>query len=163
MAINVRAVEADEIDHLARVWHEGWNDAHGKIAPEGLVQARTLESFRARLAILDDTRVIGPVGAPLGLCIIKDDELHQLFVARAARGTGVAAALLADGEARLAARGFATVWLACAIGNDRAARFYEKCGWVMAGEVANRLETQAGVFEIKIWRYEKAVGAETAR
>jgi len=110
-------------------------------------------------AALDTTRVIGPVGAPLGLCMIKDDELYQLYVARQARGTGAAAALVADAEARLAARGFATAWLACAIGNDRAARFYEKCGWVMAREAVNRLETPAGVFELAIWRYEKAVGS----
>jgi len=123
------------------------------------VRARKLETFRDRLAAaLDDTRVIGPVGAPLGLCMLKDDELYQLFVAREARGTGVAAALIADGEARLAARGFATVWLACAIGNERAARFYEKRGWVMAREVVNRLETPEGVFDVAIWRYEKAMG-----
>ena len=162
-AMNVRALQTQDIDHLAQVWHEGWNDAHGKLAPEGLVRARTLELFRERLAAArDDTRVIGPPGAPLGLCMIKDDELYQLYVARQARGTGAAAALIADGEERLAARGFATVWLACAIGNDRAARFYEKCGWVMAREVMNRLETPAGVFEISIWRYEKAVGPKTA-
>jgi GNAT superfamily N-acetyltransferase len=164
MAMNVRAAEAGEIDHLARLWHEGWNDAHGSLAPEGLVRARTVDSFRDRLAAaLEDLRVIGPAGAPLGLCMLKDDELYQLFVARQARGTGIAAALIADGEARLAARGFATVWLACAIGNDRAARFYEKCGWVMAREVMNRLETPAGVFEIAIWRYEKAVRPEQLR
>jgi len=158
MAMNVRALEVGEIDHLARLWHEGWNDAHGKLAPEGLVRARTLELFCDRLAAaLNDTRVIGPVGAPLGLCMLKDDELYQLYVARQARGTGAAAALIADGEARLAARGFATVWLACAIGNDRAARFYEKCGWAMAREAVNRLETPAGVFELAIWRYEKTV------
>jgi GNAT superfamily N-acetyltransferase len=157
-AMSARPATEAEIDHLARLWHEGWNDAHGKLAPEGLVRARTLELFRDRLvAALDDTRVVGPAGAPLGLCMIKDDELYQLYVARQARGTGVAAALIADGEGRLAARGFATAWLACAIGNDRAARFYEKCGWVMAREVVNRLETPAGVFEVAIWRYEKAV------
>jgi ribosomal protein S18 acetylase RimI-like enzyme len=157
-AMNVRAVEAQDIDHLARLWHEGWNDAHGALAPEGLVRARTLELFRERLVeARDDTRVIGPTGAPLGLCMIKDDELYQLYVVRQARGTGAAAALIADGEARLAARGFVIAWLACAIGNDRAARFYEKCGWVLAREAVNRLETPSGVFEIAIWRYEKDV------
>jgi GNAT superfamily N-acetyltransferase len=157
--MSVRPATEAEIDHLARLWHEGWNDAHGKLAPAGLVKARTIATFRDRLAAaLDDTRVIGPAGAPLGLCMLKDDELYQLFVARQARGTGVAAALIADGEARLVARGFATVWLACVIGNERAARFYEKHGWVMAREVVNRFETPAGVFEVATWRYEKAVG-----
>ena len=111
-AMGVRPATEAEIDHLARLWHEGWGDAHGKLAPEGLVRARTLELFHERLvAAPDDTRVIGPPGAPLGLCMIKEDELYQLYVARQARGTGAAAALIAEGEARLAARGFATVWL----------------------------------------------------
>jgi hypothetical protein len=65
--------------------------------------------------------------------------------------------LLADGEVRLAARGFTTAWLACGIGNNRAARFYEKRGWVNARTTTNRLETASGVFEIAIWRYEKVV------
>ena len=154
----VRAVEPSEIDHLARLWHEAWNDAHGALAPAGLVKARTPESFRERLAAAQpDTRVVGPVGQPLGFCMIKDDELYQLFVARSARGSGLAAALLADGEARLAARGITTAWLACAVGNDRAARFYEKTGWRIARTTVNRLETQDGVFEVNIWRYEKRV------
>jgi ribosomal protein S18 acetylase RimI-like enzyme len=163
-AMSARPAEEAEIDHLAQLWHQGWHDAHGKLAPEGLVRARTLDTFRDRLAAaLEDTRVIGPAGAPLGLCMIKDDELYQLYVAREARGSGIAAALIADGEARLVARGFATAWLACAIGNDRAARFYEKCGWAMAREAVNRLETPAGVFEVAIWRYEKAVRPEQLR
>src|SRR5689334_8897087 len=120
-----------------------------------LLAARTVDTFRARLAaMLEDTRVIGPPGAALGLCVIKDDELNQLFVARQARGTGVAAALIDDGEARLGRRGIATAWLSCAVGNNRAARFYEKRGWVNARTMMNRLETEQGVFEAPIWRYE---------
>jgi ribosomal protein S18 acetylase RimI-like enzyme len=154
----VRAAEANEIDHLAQLWHDGWQDAHAKLAPPGLVRARTLKTFRERLAgALSDTRVAGPPGAPAGLCMLKDDELYQLYVGRAARGSGVAAALIADGEARLAARGVATAWLACAVGNDRAARFYEKRGWHRARTAVNRLDTADGVFEIEIWRYEKVV------
>jgi ribosomal protein S18 acetylase RimI-like enzyme len=154
----VRPAATAEFDQLAWLWHQSWNDAHGKIAPEGLVRARTVDSFRDRLAAaLPDMRVAGPVGSAAGLCIIKDDELYQLFVAREARGSGIAAALLADGEARLAARGVTTAWLACALGNDRAARFYEKCGWTRARSVVSRLEAGGGVFEIEVWRYEKAV------
>ena len=159
-SVSVRAADVDEIDHLARLWHEGWNDAHAALAPAGLVRARTLESFRDRLAAaLADTFVIGPPGAPDGFFMLKDDELYQFYVARSARGSGVAAALIADAEARLAARDVATAWLACAIGNDRAARFYEKCGWVRARTMTNRLETADGVFEVVVWRYEKEVKA----
>ena len=156
--MTVRPADPGEIDHLARLWHDGWQDAHAGLAPPGLARARTLKSFRERLAAaLDDTRVAGPAGAPLGLCMLKDDELYQLYLAREARGSGVAATLIADGEARLAERGVATAWLACAVGNDRAARFYEKCGWVRARTTVNVLDTQDGVFEIAIWRYEKSM------
>jgi GNAT superfamily N-acetyltransferase len=113
----VRPVDPGEIDPLAQLWHDCWQDAHAKLAPRGWAQARTLPSFRDRLvAALAETRVAGPVGAPTGLCMLKNDELNQLYVARAARGSGVAAALIDDGEARLAERGVTTAWLACAVG-----------------------------------------------
>jgi ribosomal protein S18 acetylase RimI-like enzyme len=74
-----------------------------------------------------------------------------------ARGSGLAASLIAEAEALLAARGVGSAWLACAVGNDRAARFYEKSGWSNARTMANRLETADGVFEMPVWRYEKRV------
>ena len=99
--------------------------------------------------------VAGPVGSPLGFCWVRGDELFQLFVHREARGTGVAQALMADGEARLAEAGVVTAWLACAIGNHRAARFYEKCGWAMVGVHPNVAETPEGPMTLEVWRYEK--------
>ena len=126
-SMSVRAGDVGEIDHLARLWHQGW---HAALAPAGLVRARTLESFRDRLAAaLADTFLIGPPDAPSGFYMLKGDELYQFYVAREARGSGIATVLLADAEARLAERGVTTAWLACAVGNDRAARFYEKRGW----------------------------------
>jgi hypothetical protein len=46
-------------------------------------------------------------------------------------------------------------WLACAIGNERAARFYEKRGWHRAGTMINHLVTAEGEFHLEVWRYEK--------
>jgi ribosomal protein S18 acetylase RimI-like enzyme len=154
--MNVRPANDAEIDQLAQLWYDGWQDAHAKILPAELARLRTLESFRARLAAaLPTVRVIGPLGDPLGFCMLKDDELYQLYVGARARGSGVAAALVADAEARLAGRGVATAWLACAIGNDRAARFYEKCGWRRVGTMTNHAETSEGTFALETWRYEK--------
>lgn len=154
----VRHSDVAEVGHLAGLWHEGWHDAHAAIAPPGLARARAFDSFRERMAAaLPDTFVVGPPGVPSGFYMLKDDELYQFYVAREARGSGIASTLIVDAEARLAARGVETAWLACAVGNDRAARFYEKCGWVRARRHANRLETSHGVFEFEVWRYEKAV------
>lgn len=156
--IHVRNAEATEIDWLAKLWRDGWQDAHLKIVPQELEQARTLESFRERLQkLLASVRVVGPSGTPLGFHIVKDDELYQLYVSAEARGAGVAAALVADAEAQIASSGFSTAWLACAIGNDRAARFYEKCGWRRVGNMINVLEIPSGEFNLEVWRYEKSV------
>src|SRR5262245_35295492 len=101
-SIVVRDADPSEVDAIARVWFDAYRDAHERLLPHALFRARTLTSFRHRVAdALRDFRVVGPVGAPVGLCVLKDDELYQLFVAENSRGTGVAAALLDDGEARL--------------------------------------------------------------
>jgi ribosomal protein S18 acetylase RimI-like enzyme len=159
----VRAADRTEIDHLARLWFDGWQDAHAQIVPPELTRLRTLESFRERLdAALPNIRVVGPSGSPVGFCIVKGDELYQLFVSAESRGSGVAAALIADAEARLSANGVETAWLACAIGNERAARFYEKRGWRRVGTMINQLDTPKGTFPLEVWRYEKSLTPLTA-
>ena len=160
--MHVRAPEEQEIGHLAKMWFDGWHEAHADILPVELTRLRTLESFRERLlAALSDIRVVGPPGAPMGFSIVKGDELYQLYVAAASRGTGAAAALIGDVEARLAERGVQTAWLACAIGNHRAARFYEKRGWRQAGTIAYPAETANGTFGLEVWRYEKSLTPAT--
>jgi GNAT superfamily N-acetyltransferase len=156
--MNVRDADQGELDDLARLWYDGWHDAHAQIVPADLAQCRTLESFRERLdKALPDVRVAGPSGAGVGFYIVKDDELYQLYVSAQSRGSGVAATLIADAEARLSRTGVVTAWLACAIGNERAARFYEKCGWHRAGIVDYLAETSTGQFVLQVWRYEKAL------
>ena len=104
---DVRAAVAAEVEHLARIWHEGWHEAHAHLLPPELARLRTLESLRDRLqAALPSVRVAGPPGAPLGFCMLKGSELYQVYVTARARGTGVAAALMADAEARLADPGW---------------------------------------------------------
>jgi GNAT superfamily N-acetyltransferase len=160
MSWDVRPATAAEIDSIARVWFEGWHEAHAHLVPPDLTVLRTLESFAERLhPLLPDIRVVGSPGAPVGFCALKHDELYQMFVSRDARGSGAAAALMADAEARLAAAGVTTAWLACAIGNDRAARFYEKSGWRRASTVVYHAETPTGVIPLEVWRYEKPLPA----
>jgi ribosomal protein S18 acetylase RimI-like enzyme len=154
----VRPAEAGEVDHLARVWYDGWQDAHARILPAELTLIRTLESFRERLAgALPHVRVVGPFPRPVGFCILKGDELYQLYVSAEARGSGAARALMADAESRLGEAGVEVAWLACAVGNDRAARFYEKCGWRRAGTVSYQPDGSSGP-PLDVWRYEKRLG-----
>jgi ribosomal protein S18 acetylase RimI-like enzyme len=156
--MEVRDAEEHEVDHLANLWYQGWLDAHEQIVPAELKRIRTPESFGPRLkALLPSVRVVGPAGAPLGFHILKDDELYQLYVSAEARGVGVAAALITDAENLLSERGYKTGWLACAIGNDRAARFYEKSGWRRTGNMINHLETENEVFDLEVWRYERSL------
>jgi GNAT superfamily N-acetyltransferase len=158
--MTAREAEESEFEYLARLWYGGWQDAHAGILPEALARYRTLASFLHRLHVeAPHLRVAGPVGQPTGMCIAKEDELNQLYVSASARGTGLAQMLLADGEARLHGNGVRTAWLACAIGNTRAARFYEKNGWQLRGEEFVALDTPDGPFRLNIWRYEKQLPA----
>ena len=152
----VRWGEPAELDALAALWRDGWRDAHAAILPAALAIDRTPERFLHRLErSIDDLRVVGPMGSPVGFCIAHRDELPQLSVSDAVRGKGVAATLLADAEARMRAAGVEVAWLVCAIGNARAARFYEKQGWRHVGDTTSRLTTPDGVFPLEVWRYEK--------
>ena len=156
----VRQAEAAEMPALARLWRDAWREAHEAYVPAELTAIRTLESFEERLRRFGDAlRVAGPSDAPLGLCVVKSDELNQLFTAPAARGQGVAQALIADGEVRIAAAGHKMAWLDVVKENDRAIRFYEKCGWRKRGIEVTPLETLDQPFSLEVLIMEKPVSA----
>src|SRR5580658_2753318 len=104
--MNIRDAKLSEIGQLAKIWFDGWQDAHAQIVPAELARHRTLESFGERLrALIAGVRVVGPADAPVGFYMLKGDELYQFYVSSRARGTGVAAALMADAEIRLGESG----------------------------------------------------------
>lgn len=157
--MDIRTPLETELDRLARIWYDGWQDAHARILPPELARHRTLESFRERLQpALASVRVAGAPEQPLGFCMTHGDEVYQIYVCAEARGTGIVAALLADAEQRIGALGIRVAWLACAIGNVRAARFYERNGWHRVGNMVSRLPTPDGEFPLEVWRYEKDLG-----
>ncbi|PJK28677.1 GNAT family N-acetyltransferase [Minwuia thermotolerans] len=154
----IRDARPDEAGLLGLLWHDAWHESHAPCVPPPLTRLRSLESFQSRIArMLANTRVACAGAEPVGFRTLKDDELHQIFVRADARGTGAAAALLADGETGLRRAGVRTAWLACAVGNDWAARFYEKHGWHVARTEIEQVETGAGEssFPLRVRRYEK--------
>ncbi len=153
----VRSADPSDLDPLTRIWYDGWQDAHSGVLPPELARRRTLDSFRERLGTARPRlRVVGSPGVPVGFCLVHGDELCQLYVSAGSRGTGAAAALIADAESRMRNAGVETAWLACAVGNERAARFYEKRGWHRTGTVMHEPDDSGGIM-FEVWRYEKAL------
>jgi GNAT superfamily N-acetyltransferase len=96
-------------------------------------------------------------GSLLGFVMVVGDEVEQVFVAPAGRGTGLASELLAEAERRVAAGGHASAWLAVVVGNARARRFYERQGWSDAGDLPYEVTAGGEVFVSPCRRYVKRV------
>ncbi|MFF4258937.1 GNAT family N-acetyltransferase [Streptomyces sp. NPDC001663] len=97
--------------------------------------------------------VVGGVVA--GFVMVVGDEVEQLYVGAAHRGTGVAGALLARAERLVREQGCARAWLAAATGNARARRFYERQGWVDEGSFEYSAEGPGGAIAVPCHRYVK--------
>lgn len=158
MTLTLRPAEEVDVAAVARIWRDGWFDAHDGVVPAALSDLRRSEDFAERtVAHLPATEVAARDGQVLGFCMVHGDELFQLYVAPAGRGSGVAQALVRSAEERMRTAGHPRAWLACACGNLRAARFYEKAGWTHMGEATAALETLQGPFDLVVWRFEKTL------
>ncbi|WP_324653074.1 GNAT family N-acetyltransferase [Georgenia sp. H159] len=60
-------------------------------------------------------------------------ELSKCYVRADVHGGGLAGRLVAAATSAAAARGTSTMWLGTNVGNRRARRFYERCGFVVVG------------------------------
>ncbi len=156
---SIRPAGAADMAAVADLWHAGWHDGHAGHVPDGLTAARTLAAFHERTpARVADTAVaVADDGSLLGFVMVVDDEVEQVFVARSARGTGVAADLLAEAEHRVASAEHDTAWLAVVVGNARARRFYERCGWADVGDLPYEVTAGGETFVSPCRRYEKKV------
>jgi GNAT superfamily N-acetyltransferase len=130
----LRPSTVEDAAAVADIWYQGWREGHLGHVPEALVAVRSEASFteraRARVA---DTTVATVDGAVAGFVMVVGDEVEQVYVAGAHRGSGVAAVLLAEAERQVASAGHDRAWLAVVAGNGRARRFYERQGWVDEG------------------------------
>ncbi len=133
-AFVLRAAVPVDAEAVARIWLEGWRDGHLGHVPDALVALRTPKSFAQRAGErVADTTVAVVDGEVAGFTMVVGDEVEQVYVSRSHRGSGVAAELLDNARRAIGSAGHAVAWLAVATGNDRARRFYERCGWTDEG------------------------------
>lgn len=133
-AVAIRPARDDDAAAVAEIWLGGWHDAHDGLVPQAIVDVRTPESFRTRAAErVTDTTVATVGGEVAGFVMLAGDELEQMYVSSAHRGTGIAHTLITDAERQLRELGHTRTWLAVVAGNARARAFYERAGWVDEG------------------------------
>ena len=156
---SIRPAGDPDMAAVADLWHEGWHSGHAGHVPEGLTALRTLEAFHERTParVADTTVATGDSGELLGFVMVVGDEVEQVFVGPAGRGTGLAAVLLAEAERQVAAGGHAQAWLAVVAGNARARRFYEKSGWVDEGDLPYEVTAGGQTWTSPCRRYVKRV------
>jgi GNAT superfamily N-acetyltransferase len=156
--VMLRPATPDDAPAVAEIWRRGWHDGHRGHVPDALTAIRTDESFATRAAQrVADTVVAVVDDAVAGFIMVVDDEVEQVYVHADHRGTGVAAALLTESERVVSANGHARAWLAVAVGNARARRFYEKRGWVDEGVFDYPAATADGTIPVPCHRYAKPV------
>jgi len=154
VTVELRPARADDAEDVARIWREGWADAHLGHVPEALVAARTPASFAARAGErVADTTVATRRGAVVGFVMTTGDEVDQLYLDRAARGGGVGGALLRHAETTVRAAGHRRAWLAVATGNAAGRRFYAHQGWLDEGRFAHRAPVPGGAVEVDCHRF----------
>ena len=156
---SIRPASDADMAAVADLWHEGWHDGHAGHVPDGLTAARTLAAFHERTPprVADTSVAVADDGTLLGFVMVVGDEVEQVFVAPACRGTGLASELLAEAERRVAAGGHASAWLAVVVGNARARRFYERQGWSDEGDLPYEVTAGGETFVSPCRRYVKRV------
>jgi GNAT superfamily N-acetyltransferase len=156
--VAIRPARADDAGAVAEIWERGWHDGHAGLVPQELVDVRTPASFRERAAQrVPDTTVAAVDGAVAGFVMVVDGEVEQVYVSAVHRGTGVAAALIAEAERQVRANGHEMAWLAVVAGNGRARAFYERSGWVDGGAFDYEAAADDLTISVPCHRYTKAV------
>lgn len=160
----IRPATPADAPAVARIWEAGWRDAHLGNVPDELVRVRTAESFSTRAAQrVADTAVAEVDGQVAGFVMVDGDEVDQVYVDVAHRGTGVAGTLLAAAARLVAAAGHDRAWLAVVTGNARARRFYEREGWTDDGLFVHDAPVEGGSIPVECRRMVLDVRPELAR
>lgn len=148
--VTIRNAGPDDAEALEGVRTLGWRAAYEGLLPVEVIAAATgpdapgrlrelLRADPARSALLAEDggravgmAVYGPDRAPGG-----DAELYALYVLPEYWSTGLGRRLMDRVLADLRARGHRRISITVLAGNDRARRFYERYGFVVAEHMTN--------------------------
>jgi GNAT superfamily N-acetyltransferase len=156
--VTLRRATLSDANAIAEIWHLGWRDGHLGLVPQELVDVRTEESFRARAADRVGDATVAVVDRQIaGFVMVVGDEVEQVYVSAAHRGTGVAGLLLEEAERQVRANGYSEAWLAVVAGNARARAFYEREGWRDEGPFTYAASSEIGPIDVSCHRYTKPV------
>lgn len=150
----IRHAKASDIAEVGRLYYSVWHETHAPLMPSPEISRRSLEFFVNRMTpLLGSTLVMEQHGLLAAFSAWEDDILSQLFVTARYRGTSMASALLMATEGEMAKHGTTAAELHCVVGNERARRFYQRMGWVIAKRVSSD-ETSA---RVPFWRMKKVL------
>lgn len=157
-SFSLRPAAQTDLEVLTDIWHTGWADAHAAYVPQALIEQRTRASFRIRFDDMLTSTTVGEVdGTLVGFCCIKPNEIYQMYVSAAARGTGIAAGLIAESERRLKENGTTEAFLDVILENARAIAFYRKQGWLDGSIEVAELDTLGEPFPLRLRRMRKTL------
>lgn len=140
----IRPAGPEDRPEIVKILHHGWHDGHAHLVVSEVLPLRTPECLDDIYITSDDSFYVAHTTRVLGFVAIQGNELTKLFIARDARGSGVAEKLLTFGEQKIAENGFRVAKLLCQAGNARAERFYAKTGWIEDHRVQEALWMPTG-------------------
>jgi GNAT superfamily N-acetyltransferase len=158
MPVELRPATENDAAAIAMIWWAGWRDAHLGNVPDELAAFSTADTFRNRAAAnVADTTVAQIDSQVAGFVMVVGDEVEQVYVTAAHRGSGVSDTLLAEAERLVASTGHPVARLAVVPGNTRARRFYERNGWTDDGGFLYEAPHASGTVTVPCRRYVKQV------
>lgn len=159
-AIEVRPAGMADVAAMARVYAAAEGAIRVALGAPPVVLDPTLEQWLAQrltasVSPRDAMLVAERSGKILGLAQTgAPADLHAIYVAPEAWGSGVAEVLHDRAVGHLRECGVAVATLSVIARNGRARRFYERGGWVLAGDDGSR---EFGGVELAFVRYTRAL------
>lgn len=138
-ALEIARATPGDVESLAPLVR-GYREFYGRVHDERGERARLERNLQDGSAVVFIARANGEAvgfvqlfAYPSTVWLRPTLILEDLFVAREARRSGVAAALLTRARAYAAEIGAAGMFLETALDNVAAQRLYERCGWTPEG------------------------------